>query len=218
MEIIKSLRRTMSMSFDKTWELIIKAPYFTTKKNIENFIEKHKAWVEERKISILAKIKNFVEWEKFMFFWEEYELKFSDDVRKLYFDWMFFYLNNKYKKEASKIFSDFYKKEAKKYITERLKEISEKYNLKYNILKITSARGRWGSCTSKKNINFSYRLIMSPLKTIDYVIVHELAHLNNMNHSRNFRLEVENMMKWLYSWDYKIHKNWLKKYGDRLIY
>jgi hypothetical protein len=53
---------------------------------------------------------------------------------------MFFYINNKYKKEASKIFIDFYKLEAKKYIAERLNIISEKYSLKYNILKITSAR------------------------------------------------------------------------------
>jgi predicted metal-dependent hydrolase len=56
---------------------------------------------------------------------------------------MNFYLNNQYKKDASKFFINFYKQEAKKYITERLKEIAEKYSLKYNVLKITSARGRW---------------------------------------------------------------------------
>lgn len=218
MEIIKSLRKTISMSVDKTWKLIVRAPYFTSKKTIENFIEKNKTWVESRKSAILKRIKNFNEWEKFMFFWEEYELKYCENSKKIEFDWMNFYLNNQYKKDASKFFINFYKQEAKKYITERLKEIAEKYSLKYNVLKITSARGRWWSCTSKWNINFSYRLIMAPVETIDYVIIHELAHLKNMNHSKKFRLEVEVMMKWLYTWDYKIYKNWLKKYGDRLIY
>ena len=218
MEIIKSLRKTLTMSIDKTWKLIVKAPFFTTKKTIESFIEKNIIWIENRKNAIIERIKNFNEWEKFMFFWEEYELKYSDNVRRLNFDWMYFYLNKKYKHEASKLFIDFYKKESKKYIIERLDEIAEKYNLQYNTLKITSAKGRWWSCTSKRNINFSYRLIMAPIKTINYVIVHELAHLKQMNHSKYFRTEVEMMMKWLYSWDYKIHKNWLKKYGDRLIY
>jgi predicted metal-dependent hydrolase len=108
---------------------------------------------------------------------------------------MNFILSKKYKNNASDLFSDFYKKEARKHIEKRIIFISEKYNLKYNKLKITSAKTRWGSCTSQKNINFSYRLIMAPLKTIDYVIVHELSHLKEMNHSKKFWDIVEEMMK-----------------------
>ncbi len=218
MKIVKSFRKTLSLTVDKTWELVVKAPVFVTKKTIEKFVLKNKNWVEERKQKIIDKIKSYTEGEKFYFFWEEYELKFSSDYKNIYFDWMNFYLDKSLKNKADILFEKFYKKEAKKYIRERLEEISEKYNLKYNGLKITSAKTRWGSCTSTKNINFSYRLIMAPIKTIDYVIVHELAHLTHMNHSKIFWTEVETMMKWLFPWDYKIYKNWLKKFWDDLIF
>ena len=111
---------------------------------------------------------------------------------------MNFYLGKKYKDNASILFSDFYKKEARKYIEKRINEIAEQNNLKFNNLKITSAKTRWGSCTSQKNINFTYRLAMAPIKTIDYVIVHELSHLKHMNHSKAFWNLVEEMMKGLY--------------------
>jgi predicted metal-dependent hydrolase len=108
---------------------------------------------------------------------------------------MIFHLDKKYKSKAPELFANFYKLEAKKYINNRINIIAEKNNLMFNNLKITSAKTRWGSCTSAKNINFSYRLIMAPIKTIDYVIVHELAHLTHMNHSKDFWNLVEKMMK-----------------------
>ena len=218
MKIVKSFRKTLSLTVDKTWELIVKAPIFVTKKTIENFVLKNKNWVEERKQKVIDKIKSYTEWEKFYFFWEEYELKFSPDYKNVYFDWMNFYLDKNLKSRADSLFEKFYKNEAKKFLQNRLEEISKKYNLEYNNLKITSAKTRWGSCTSTKNINFSYRLIMAPIKTIDYVIVHELAHLKHMNHSKLFWTEVEIMMKWLSPWDYKVHKNWLNKFSDNLIF
>jgi len=226
MEIIKSFRKTLSMNVDKTGKLIVKAPLFTSKKTIESFIAKNKNWIEERKKQVIQKIKSYSQWEKFYFFWEEYELLTSSKTpllewewnKKLVFDWMNFIVNKNSKSIAKELFEEFYKREARKYIKNRLEEISAKYNLKYNKFSITSAKTRWGSCTSTKNINFTYRLIMTPIKTIDYVIVHELAHLKHMNHSKAFWTEVEKMMKWLFPWDYKIHKNWLKKYWDNLIF
>jgi predicted metal-dependent hydrolase len=216
MKIIKSFRKTLSMSVDKTWDLIVKVPHFVSKKKIEWFIEKNKEWIQKRKQDVMDRIRNFRQWEKFMFFWEEYELLVSEKVKKIDFDWMNFYLNPEYKKDAWALFEQFYKKEARKYIKERLPEIAQKYKLEYNGVRISSARTRWWSCSSKRNLNFSYRLIMAPLKVIDYVIVHELAHLKEMNHSKKFRLEVENMMKWLYPWDYKVHKKWLNDHWDKL--
>lgn len=106
-----------------------------------------------------------------------------------------------------------YKKQAREYIPQRVEEIAKKYGCEYNKIKITSAKTRWWSCTSQKNLNFSFRLILTPPEIIDYVICHELAHLKEMNHSRQFWLEVSRMDK-----EYKNHDMWLKINGDRFVY
>lgn len=98
------------------------------------------------------------------------------------------------------------KKKARSYIPDRVAEMANKFWKKYNKVKITSAQTRWWSCTSQKNLNFSYRLMACPDSVIDYVIIHELAHLKEMNHSRKFWLHVAEMKI-----DYKQDELWLKQ-------
>ena len=106
---------------------------------------------------------------------------------------------------------DEYKKQAREYIVPKVDEYALKFWFTYNKIRITSATTRWGSCSSKKNLNFSYRLILAPKTAVDYVIVHELCHLRQMNHSKKFWAEVEAIMP-----EYKEHENWLKKNGYKL--
>ncbi len=101
-----------------------------------------------------------------------------------------------------------YKKEARELIPPRVEQIANKHGFSYNTIKITSAQTRWGSCTSKKNLNFTYRLVLAPQEVMDYVIVHELCHLRQMNHSKKFWNEVATIMP-----DYKNQELWLKKNG-----
>ena len=85
----------------------------------------------------------------------------------------------------------FYKREAKKEILKRVDFWSEKMNLKPSLVKFREQRTRWGSCTSKGVINLNWRLIVFAPEVIDYVIVHELAHLAHMDHSNRFWFLVE---------------------------
>ncbi|MFK7779682.1 MAG: SprT family zinc-dependent metalloprotease [Candidatus Gracilibacteria bacterium] len=206
------------MKIDETGKLIIKAPYFVNKKTINDFVDKNASWVEERKNNLLKRLKNYKEGEKFYFFGDEYELKFDDVNENIYFDGRNFHLHKKNKKIVKEKLIIFYKLEARKYIEKKVLEIAEKNKLKFDTLKITSAKTRWGSCTSKQNVNFTFRLIQAPIKTIDYVIIHELAHLKEMNHSKKFWDLVDTMSKKLYPGDYKIHKKWLNDNGDKLMY
>lgn len=100
----------------------------------------------------------------------------------------------------------FLKKEAKKYIPKRVYLLADKFWFEFNKIRITSAKTRWGSCSSKKNLNFSFRLMKYSKEAIDYVIIHELAHLKHMNHSKKFWKEVEIMMP-----EYKKHEKILKE-------
>ena len=79
------------------------------------------------------------------------------------------------------------------------------YGLKYNRITITSAKTRFGSCTTQKNISFSYRLMLYPELAREYVVVHELAHLIEMNHSKKFYAIIEKYLP-----DYKERKKLLK--------
>ena len=78
-------------------------------------------------------------------------------------------------------------------------------------VKINGAKTRWGSCSSKKSINFSWRLIKADDDVIDYVVVHELSHITEMNHSPNFWAIVENILL-----DYRERKVKLKRLQKRL--
>jgi len=99
------------------------------------------------------------------------------------------------------------KERALEYIPVRAKELSEKHNLNYNRITIRDQKSRWGSCSSKNNLSFNYKLMYFNNEIIDYVIVHELCHLREMNHSKEFWKIVEGIMP-----DYKTYKQQLKSF------
>ena len=97
------------------------------------------------------------------------------------------------------------KKQAKIYLTEKCEYYSSLMGLKHNKISINSAKTRFGSCSSSKNINFSYRLMLYPEAAREYVVVHELAHLKEMNHSPKFYAIIEKYLP-----DYKARRKLLK--------
>lgn len=99
------------------------------------------------------------------------------------------------------------RKSAKAYFTEQIKRFSKIMNLDYGRITITSAKTRFGSCSSKGNISFSYRLMLYPEAAREYVVVHELAHLLEMNHSKSFYNIVETYLP-----DYKERRKLLKNF------
>ena len=99
----------------------------------------------------------------------------------------------------------YYKAKAKRLIRLRLLHFNHHYQLKYNRIFFRNQKTRWGSCSSKKNLNFNWRLILAPQEILDYVVAHELCHLKYMNHSKSFWNMVEEQIP-----DYKKRRKWLK--------
>ncbi len=86
-------------------------------------------------------------------------------------------------------------------------------NLKYQRIVIKDQKTRWGSCSSLHNINYNWKLILMPTEILDYVVVHELAHLKEMNHSPRFWSEVEKILP-----SYKESRAWLRENGERYVW
>ena len=86
-----------------------------------------------------------------------------------------------------------YKKESLEKIKERVEYFAEKGDFTYGKITIKNNKSNWGSCSSKGNLNFNYRLIFLDPEELDYIIIHELSHLKEMNHSKNFWTEVEKL-------------------------
>ena len=80
----------------------------------------------------------------------------------------------------------FLQKEAKRLLPERTKQLAMKYGFTLSSVKIQSSKSRWGSCSQRKSINLSYYLMLTPAHLVDYVILHELCHTVEMNHSHKF--------------------------------
>lgn len=110
-------------------------------------------------------------------------------------------------KHIAKVFSKHYKQ----FFENRLNYWSQVFPIEYKQLRLKYNHSNWGSCSTKRNINLSTRLLLCPLPVIDYVIVHELAHLIQPNHSKQFWAEVAHVMP-----DWKQHAKWLKKDGAYL--
>jgi predicted metal-dependent hydrolase len=108
-------------------------------------------------------------------------------------------------------FEKFYIQEAKKVIEPRVEYYSKILNTKYNNIKIKRVSTRWGSCSSKQNLNFNYKLIMCPFEVLDYVVVHEVCHLLQKNHQKSFWSLVAKLDP-----DFKKNKAWLKNNGETL--
>lgn len=105
----------------------------------------------------------------------------------------------------------FLKSTAQRYLVPRVTQLAQKMSVKFNRVTLRQQKTRWGSCSSKQNLNFNWRLVHFPPQVIDYVIIHELAHLKEMNHSRAFWQLVKT-----YDPAYPQHEGWLKRHGIKL--
>ena len=102
--------------------------------------------------------------------------------------------------------------QAKQIIPVRTAHFANQMGVTYGRITIRSQHTRWGSCSAVGNLNFNCLLMLIPPEVLDYVIVHELCHRKEMNHSPRFWAEVEKVLP-----DYRLRKAWLKEHGSALI-
>lgn len=107
---------------------------------------------------------------------------------------------------------DWMKQQAVKEVKSIVEEYAEKYNLHPRFIRVKTQKSRWGSCGIHNDININWLLILTPPKVMEYVVIHEICHIGERNHSANFWLLVGK-----YCPDYKLHRLWLKQNGRSIM-
>lgn len=210
-KIIRSRRRTIALEIARDASLIVRAPFRTPLDFIEKVVFKKRFWIKEKQEFVRDRYtkvipKEFVSGEGFLYLGNMYKLEFVDVLNMpIVFDNSFKIARKNYD-IAKEILIGWYQEQAYQKISERVNWHSSLSGLKYNKIKLSDAQKRWGSCSAKGNLNFSWRLIMAPLRVLDYVVVHELAHLEEKNHSKRFWNKIKIMQP-----DYEQYKDWLKE-------
>ena len=213
--ITRSKRKTLGI-YIKDGNVEVRAPLRCPKSEIVRFVGSHESWINDKlnKSKILAEKKKAFTLkygDEILFRGKTYPIIARENIRAD-FDGECFYLPSNLDSALIKdICIKIYRRIAKEYFTERVAVYAEKMGVMPASVKINCAKTRWGSCSIKKNINFSWRLIMADDDVIDYVIVHELVHLIHMNHSKEFWAVVKNVLP-----DYEKCKSKLRKLQKKL--
>ena len=210
--IERSKRKTLSLTILKNGNVIVKAPLKMKDEVINHFVEDKQSWIREKLSTIKEnqnKFEDVISMQKCLIYGNKYTLVYADVKAIQTTDKFELVCPSKFdEQKRQKSIIQWYKKLAKHALSERLRFIEERINLKSSSLKIGDSRGRWGSCNSYGNIILNYRVVMLPPKIIDYVIVHELCHLLELNHSKNFWANVEKYLP-----NYELARQGIKEYG-----
>ena len=211
-EIIRSKRKTLALIVKPDGSLIVRAPWRTPGRTIREFVEKNAQWIENKQQLALAAQppdpKRYVPGELFMYLGTAYPLEIVSEQSVPLRLTENFKLVQSAQDNAEKVFERWYHGQARQVLHERVRLYANRHGLQYQGIRITSARGRWGSCSVQGSLNFSWRLILAPIEVVDYVAVHELVHTLFHNHSRQFWARVETILP-----EYREHKKWLRTHG-----
>ena len=209
-EIIRSNRKTLSISVDCFARLIVRAPRNYSEERIFSFLKEKEAWIfkqiEKMQGAGMRLPPENLDGYTFLLLGKTCEIRLTNE-RYIRFDSE----NNVLclpEKNARKRLVSWLKENAKRIFTQASLETAKRMGVTFQSVEISSARTRWGSCSQENAIRYSFRLLYAPKEVIEYVVVHELAHVKHKNHSPAFWREVGNYVP-----DYKTRRKWLKERG-----
>jgi predicted metal-dependent hydrolase len=215
-EVIYSQRQRLQISVERDKSVIVRAPEGTSLETIESALEKKKLWIYEKtkhpqKYKEGIKGRTYISGTSILYLGKEYKLDFvNEDFEGVRFDGRFL-LPKSHVQLAGHYLKEWFLKEARRIIVPKAELNARTLGVSYNQILISNLKYRWGSCTPKNNLSYNWRLIKAPISVIDYVIVHELAHLLEPNHTKRFWTIISVQLP-----HYLKAKDWLKNNGGLL--
>jgi predicted metal-dependent hydrolase len=214
--LVRSSRKTIAIIIRPDGALEVRAPKRAAMAHIVSFVESKRDWIAKHQAEVkqrqpLAAARQFTEGEAVLLLGQTCRLRLEKERQIPHLDGelLRFPLLAPARSEAALI--AWYQRMARQIITSRVAELAAQHRWKYAAIRINSAQTRWGSCSSRNGLNFTYRLVMAPPHIVDYVIIHELAHTAEHNHGPNFWKLVA-----LAAPDYQRSIDWLSRNGRLL--
>lgn len=217
-KLIRSKRKTVGLEVTPEALLIVRAPRNLSRREISEIVDKESPWILKkqqffRENNSKVREKDFKEGEEFFYLGKAYKLRVvRNTADALIVSGNLFYLSDECIDNAREVIEGWYQRRAYEVVTERATYYSCVSGIKFKEINISDAKKRWGSCSPNGNLNIAWRLVMAPLRVIDYVIVHELSHIKIRNHSKEFWHRVGNVIP-----DYKNDEKWLRDNGHFLV-
>ena len=182
-ELIRSSRKSIAIEIDRDLKIKVRAPQRMNQNQIMRFVKEKEQWI---RLHLAKMIQLQKMQEKEMTDTQRTTLTPEDLQRLMVL--------------------------ARREIPVHVKYFAEQMGVTYGKITIRNQKTRWGSCSQIGNLNFNCHLMEIPTEILDYVVVHELCHRKQMNHSRLFWMEVEKVLP-----DYQVRQRWLKQNGGRYL-
>ena len=212
--LIRTNRRSVSITISPKCEVIVKAPRKLPFSEIERIVAKKENWINmhidkiRENATLHYNIENYID---ILFLGQIYHIAYDDTAKTISLEPNYCVVPQKYADTVVRRLTAWYKRTCYDILKKRVEYFSLLMNLQPNAFRLTNAKTCWGTCNSNGVVSLNWRLIMLPHDLIDYVVVHELSHLVQMNHSKLFWELVKSVLP-----DYRTRRNELKK-GDYLL-
>lgn len=216
-KLVRSKRKTLALIIRPDGTLEVRAPLRLSKKDILEWVASKREWIEKHRQEVLKaqsekdKPANrpLQSGDLIYILGQSYPLHIIESRNStLRLETTHLVMSSELLPNAAAVLQNFLSNHLNLTLSLRLPYFTDLIGKAPAKVRLSKARSRWGSCSSKGNIAFNWRLGMAPPEIIDYLIVHELAHLKHPNHSRAFWAEVARILP-----DYKARKRWLRQYG-----
>lgn len=209
-------RKGIRITIERDRSVVVHAPVGTSTAVIERAVDGQRINILRRvnhiqKYPTPRPINEFVSGESLLFLGRTYPLTVTDEpIERIRFD-EHFYISRANQPQANNLIRAWYQQQARVWLTPRIELYANRLGVVYQKIRVTDLRFRWGSCTSQNNLHFNWRLIKAPMRVVEYIIVHELVHLLEPNHTPAFWNIVAVQLP-----DYEKAKVWLREYGHQL--
>lgn len=220
-DIVRKKRKTICIKIEEDGEVLVSAPLRISKEYIMLVVKNRAGWIidkqKEVKMRGSQKVKReFEQGSTFMYLGKEYPTKivFNQYRKNIFisFNEEFLIYTNTMDEEKLKLaLEKWYRQETLQIVTKRIDFYANNFKDKVTDIKVKEQKRRWASCTGKNSILFNWRICMARPDVIDYIVVHEMCHMDHRNHSKFFWNRVAEIMP-----DYKEKHEWLKINGMNL--